>query len=209
VITLGHDHRYVHWKFNQDMCSTSPLSLPKWQFCTALAFDPINGNIVTAGSDNSKRSKLTLHNLINSQHIPNTVELSNHPHHIHIDPDNSSLLVLEVLAGVILLLLTNPHPQLARLDDQFQVHDTRLPLYQCVQKFGYQNVTHEKAQFRVRGATLPCLCSLKLLKGRTGSTRAHYFARGDTGIVRLWDRRATQSYQTVSIRWLISTWSCI
>lgn len=169
VITLGHDHHYFHWKFDGDWCSESTTllqSLPKLHLCTALAFEPFHNNIITAGSDSTKRSKLTLHNLVDSEHIPNTAELSNHPHHIHIDPDNPSLFTLE----------------LARLDDQFQVHDLRLPLYQCVQKFGYQNVTLERAEFRVRG-----------------STRGHHFARGDTGIVRLWDRRAVQSYQTVSV----------
>ncbi|KAJ1311037.1 hypothetical protein OPQ81_009543 [Rhizoctonia solani] len=135
TITLGHDHRYVHWKFQQDQCSTDLLCLPKLH-----SFD--------------------------SKQIPNTVELSNHPHHVHIDPDNSFLLILE----------------LARLDDQFQVHDIRMPLYQCVQKFGYQNVLHEKAEFRVRG-----------------SSKGNYFARGDTGIVRLWDRRSSKSHQTIHV----------
>ncbi|CAE6434318.1 unnamed protein product [Rhizoctonia solani] len=96
AITLGHDHRYIHWKFQQDQCSVDPLSLPKLHLCTALAFDPLHNNIVTAGSENNKRSKLTLHNLVDPAHIPNTVELSNHPHHVHIDPDNPFLLILEV-----------------------------------------------------------------------------------------------------------------
>ncbi|CAE6522020.1 unnamed protein product [Rhizoctonia solani] len=166
AITLGHDHRYIHWKFQQDQCSTTPLPLPKLHLCTALAFDPLHSNIVTAGSESNKRSKLTLHNVADSKQIPNTVELSNHPHHVHIDSDNPFLLILE----------------LARLDDQFQVHDIRMPLYQCVQKFGYQNVVHEKAEFRVRG-----------------STKGNYFARGDMGIVRLWDRRSPQSHQTIPV----------
>ncbi|KEP55142.1 hypothetical protein V565_007850 [Rhizoctonia solani 123E] len=166
AITLGHDHRYIHWKFQQDQCSVDSLSLPKLHLCTALAFDPLHNNIVTAGSESNKRSKLTLHKLTDPTHIPNTVELSNHPHHVHVDPDNPFLLVLE----------------LARLDDQFQVHDIRMPLYQCVQKFGYQNVIHEKAEFRVRG-----------------SPRGNYFARGDTGLVRLWDRRSPKSHQTIPV----------
>ncbi|CAE7111518.1 unnamed protein product [Rhizoctonia solani] len=132
AITLGHDHRYVHWKFQQDQCSVDPLPLPKLHLCTALAFDLMHNNLVTAGSEGNKRSKLTLFNMADPAQIPNTVELSNHPHHVHVDPDNPFLLILE----------------LARLDDQFQVHDTRMPLYQCVQKFGYQNVVHEKAEFR-------------------------------------------------------------
>ncbi|CAE6419534.1 unnamed protein product [Rhizoctonia solani] len=184
VITLGHDHRYMHWNFQPDRCSTNPLPLPKLHTCTALAFDPLRGNIITAGSDSNKRSKLTLHNLVDSKHIPNTVELSNHPHHINIDCDNPFLLVLEVvyplLARDTKTVFTDVVCQLARLDDQFQVHDIRMPLYQCVQKFGYQSVVHEKAEFRVRG-----------------SSKGNYFSRGDTGIVRLWDRRSPQSYQTV------------
>ncbi|CAE6382431.1 unnamed protein product [Rhizoctonia solani] len=166
AITLGHDHRYIHWKFQQDQCSVDLLSLPKLHLCSALAFDPLHSNIITAGSESNKRSKLTLHNLADPMHIPNTVELSNHPHHVHVDPDNPFLLILE----------------LARLDDQFQVHDIRMPLYQCVQKFGYQNVVHEKAEFRVRG-----------------SSRGNYFARGDTGILRLWDRRSPKSHQIIPV----------
>ncbi|CAE6449803.1 unnamed protein product [Rhizoctonia solani] len=166
ALTLGHDHRYVHWKFNSDQFSAIPLPLPKLHSCTALAFDPLHSNIVTAGSENNKRSKLTLHKLADPKQIPNTVELSNHPHHAHVDPDNPFLLLLE----------------LARLDDQFQVHDIRMPLYQCVQKFGYQNIVHEKAEFRVRGCP-----------------KGNYFARGDLGIVRLWDRRSPKSHQTIPV----------
>ncbi|KAH7344587.1 hypothetical protein B0J17DRAFT_635981 [Rhizoctonia solani] len=166
ALTLGHDHRYVHWKFQQDQCSTTPLSLPKLHSCTALAFDPLYSNIVTAGSENNKRSKLTLHRLADPTQIPNTAELSNHPYHVHVDPDNSFLLILE----------------LARLDDQFQIHDIRMPLYQCVQKFGYQNVVHEKAEFRVRGCP-----------------KGDYFTRGDMGVVRLWDRRSPKSHQTIPV----------
>ncbi|CAE6531944.1 unnamed protein product [Rhizoctonia solani] len=166
AITLGHDRRYIHWKFQQDQCSVDPLPLPKLHLCTALAFDPVHNNLVTTGSESNKRSKLTLYNLADPMQMPNTVELSNHPHHVHVDPDDPFLLILE----------------LARLDDQFQVHDIRMPLYQCVQKFGYQNVIHEKAEFRVRG-----------------SSRGNYFARGDTGIVRLWDRRSPKSHQTIPV----------
>ncbi|GAB1518779.1 hypothetical protein RhiTH_001844 [Rhizoctonia solani] len=164
VITLGHDRRYIHWKFQSDECLTNPLVLPKLHSCTALAFNPLHNTVIAAGSESNKRSKLTLHNMVDPKHSPNTVELSNHPHHVHVDCDNPFLLVLE----------------LARLDDQFQVHDTRMPLYQCVQKFGYQSATHDKGEFRVRG-----------------STKGDYFARGDASIVRLWDRRSSQSYQTL------------
>ncbi|KAF8760890.1 hypothetical protein RHS01_00539 [Rhizoctonia solani] len=161
VITLGHDRRYIHWKFQSDECLTNPLVLPKLHSCTALAFNPLHNTVIAAGSESNKRSKLTLHNMVDPKHSPNTVELSNHPHHVHVDCDNPFLL-------------------LARLDDQFQVHDTRMPLYQCVQKFGYQSATHDKGEFRVRG-----------------STKGDYFARGDASIVRLWDRRSSQSYQTL------------
>ncbi|KAG9128171.1 hypothetical protein FRC07_004000 [Ceratobasidium sp. 392] len=166
VVTLGHDRCYVHWRFGQNMCSTTPLSIPKLHQCTALAYTPFGNNILTAGSDSGKRSKLSLYNLLDSQHIATTVDLSNHVHHIHIDAENPSLMILE----------------LARLDDQFQVHDMRQPIYQSVQKFGYQTVVHEKGAFRTRG-----------------NMRGHFFSRGDAGIVRAWDRRNLSTYQTIPV----------
>ncbi|KAF8741923.1 hypothetical protein RHS02_03666, partial [Rhizoctonia solani] len=178
VITLGHDRRYIHWKFQSDECLTNPLVLPKLNSCTALAFNPLHNTVITAGSESNKRSKLTLHNMVDPKHSPNTVELSNHPHHVHVDCDNPFLL-------------------LARLDDQFQVHDTRMPLYQCVQKFGYQSATHDKGEFRVRGMALVNEVQLDVLSLTIGSTKGDYFARGDASIVRLWDRRSSQSYQTL------------
>ncbi|KAG9104546.1 hypothetical protein FRC06_001326 [Ceratobasidium sp. 370] len=97
VLTLGHNHSYAHWRFDQDTCSTTPLPIPKLHQCTALAYEPAANNVITAGSDSGKRCKLGVYSLLDSQRIPTTVDLSNHVYHIHTDTENPSLLILEVM----------------------------------------------------------------------------------------------------------------
>lgn len=96
MITLGHDHRYVHWQLNEDCYSTAPLPIHKLQQCTALAFDSVSSSVISAGSDSGRNGKLTLHSLGSSQHTSTTVDISNHVYHVHTDSENPSLLVLEV-----------------------------------------------------------------------------------------------------------------
>lgn len=96
MITLGHDHRYVHWQLDKEGYATTPLPIHKLHQCTALAFEPVSSSVITAGSDSGKNGKLTLYGLGDSQHTYTTVDLSNHVHHIHTDSQNPSLLVLEV-----------------------------------------------------------------------------------------------------------------
>ncbi|QRV91083.1 hypothetical protein RhiJN_19101 [Ceratobasidium sp. AG-Ba] len=97
AITLGYDRCYFHWRLDHDNCLSNLLPIPKLHECTALVYEPLASNIITAGSDYRKRGRMGVYSLGDSRAMPTTVDLSNHVHRIHNDVENPSLIILEVI----------------------------------------------------------------------------------------------------------------